>query len=121
MSGKKILFVSRHAPYGSSTAKDALDAILAASAYEQDLSVLFINDGVFQLLNTQAAQTISQKSINAILSALPLYEINSIYIHTESFTARGLSNEDISQNDYTFINSQEVNELMANQHQILSF
>ena len=48
---KKLLFVLRQAPYGSTLAKDALDAILATSAYEQDLSIAFIDDGVFQLIN----------------------------------------------------------------------
>ncbi len=50
---KKLLFISRHAPYGSSLARDALDAVLASSAYDQQLSLLFMDDGVFQLLKNQ--------------------------------------------------------------------
>ncbi|MEJ2418879.1 MAG: DsrE family protein, partial [Exilibacterium sp.] len=46
MNKKKILVVNRHPPYGSSLAKESLDAVLAASAYEQDIGILYIGDGV---------------------------------------------------------------------------
>jgi tRNA 2-thiouridine synthesizing protein C len=80
---KKILFISRHPPYSSSTAREALDALLAASAYDQDLSLLFMDDGVFQLLKEQDSSMLEQKNIAAILPVLSVYDIDNIYIQDQ--------------------------------------
>lgn len=118
---KKILFISRHAPYGSSLAKDALDAILAASAYEQQLSLLFMDDGVFQLLANQAADEIGQKSFAAILPVLSLYEINSIYVHYESLVKRQITINELVLDSVQIIDSTAICSLLAQQDQLLSF
>jgi tRNA 2-thiouridine synthesizing protein C len=118
---KKLLFISRHAPYGSSLAKDALDAILAASAYEQQLSLLFMDDGVFQLLANQNAGDIGQKSFAAILPVLPLYEINSIYVHYESLVKRQITINELVLDSVQIIDSAAICSLLAQQDQLLSF
>ncbi|GGY70499.1 protein TusC [Cellvibrio zantedeschiae] len=124
MSGvpsKKLLFISRHAPYGSSLAKDALDAILAASAYEQQLGLLFMDDGVFQLLANQNTEQIGQKNFSAILPVLPLYEINSIYVHYESLIKRQITINELVLDSVQIIDSKAVCSLLAQQDQLLSF
>lgn len=118
---KKLLFISRHAPYGSSLAKDALDAILAASAYDQQLSLLFMDDGVFQLLANQAPEDIAQKSFAAILPVLPLYEINSIYVHYESLIKRQIKKNELVIDNIQIIDSTAIYNLLAEQDQLLSF
>lgn len=118
---KKILFISRHAPYGSSLAKDALDALLAASAYDQALSLLFMDDGVFQLLANQNPQDIAQKSFAAILPVLPIYEINSIYVHHESLIKRQITINELVLDSVQIIDSGAISSLLAQQDQLLSF
>ena len=118
---KKLLFISRHAPYGSSLAKDALDAILAASAYDQQLSLLFMDDGVFQLLANQAPENISQKSFAAILPVLPIYEINSIYVHDESLKKRQINLNELVIEGVQIIDGAAICSLLAQQDQLLSF
>ena len=121
ISSKKLLFVSRHAPYGSSLAKDALDAILAASAYDQQLSLLFMDDGVFQLLNNQHTHQIEQKSFSAILPVLALYEINSVYVHRESLENRQITINELVLDSVQIIDSAAISSLLAQQDQLLSF
>lgn len=118
---KKILFISRHAPYGNSLAKEALDAILAASAYDQDLSLLFMDDGVFQLLKNQTPLHIAQKSFSAILPALSLYEIDNIYVHAESMIKRKITIDDFALDNLHVIDSTTVGDLFNTQDQLLSF
>jgi tRNA 2-thiouridine synthesizing protein C len=118
---KKILFISRHAPYGSSLAKDALDAILAASAYDQELSLLFMDDGVFQLLANQDSQEIAQKNFASILPVLPVYEINSIYVHCESLIKRQITINELVLDSVQIIDSKAICSLLAQQDQLLSF
>ncbi len=117
---KKLLFTLRHAPYGTSIAKDAIDAILATSAYDQDLSVLFLDDGVFQLTAHQATEGIEQKSLSNILAALPIYDINQLFVCQTSLALRGIS---ASQIDDTIkvLNHTEVAELLQQQDHLLSF
>lgn len=118
---KKILFISRHAPYGSSIARDALDALLAASAYDQQLGLLFMDDGVFQLLRNQEGQSIEQKNIAAILPVLPLYDVENIYVHWESLHQRGITQTDLVLDSVQLIDSMAVSRLLAQQDQLLSF
>ena len=120
-SNKKLLFISRHAPYGSSLAKETLDAILAASAYDQTLSLLFMDDGVFQLLRTQESDEIAQKSFAAMLPALSLYDINNIYAHKESLQARQINKDEIILDSIKVIDTIAVRSLLAAQNQLLSF
>lgn len=118
---KKILFISRHAPYGSSLAKDALDAILASSAYDQQLGLLFMDDGVFQLLANQSPSAIKQKSFAALLPVLPLYDINSIYVHYESLEKRKIKPDELVLESIQIIDSAAIGKLLAEQDQLLSF
>lgn len=118
---KKILFISRQAPYGNSTAREALDALLAASAYDQNLSILFMEDGVFQLVAEQNPKSIHQKNLCASLQALELYGIENVYIQQESIEKRGLKQEDFSLENLQILGSDQIKQLMSQQDQILSF
>ncbi|PUA26499.1 MAG: sulfurtransferase TusC [Cellvibrio sp. 79] len=118
---KKILLISRHAPYGSSTAKEALDAALAAAVYEQSLSLLFMDDGVFQLLKDQQAQQINQKNFSSILAALPFYDIENIYIHQESLKKRIIENKDLLIEHAAILTNEQISTLLNDQDHILSF
>lgn len=118
---KSILIVSRHGPYGSSIAKEALDTILAMAVYEQALSILFMDDGVFQLLPEQDSQAIAQKNFAAMLPVLPLYEVENIFVHLESLQARGLTRNELLLDSVQILDSHAVSALLAQQDQLLSF
>lgn len=118
---KKILFISRQAPYGNATAREALDALLAASAYDQDISLLFMDDGVFQLMIEQNPKDIQQKNLGASLQALELYGVENLYIQEESLKKRGLALDDLSLENLQVLNADQIKQLMSQQDQILSF
>ncbi len=118
---KKLLFISRHAPYGTSLAKEALDAILAASAYDQNLSLLFMDDGVFQLLSAQDPSYLEQKNFAAMLPVLALYEIENIYVHFESLQARQITINELILDGVQVIDSKTICSLLTQQDQLLSF
>lgn len=120
---KKLLFISRHAPYGSGIAREALDAVLGAAAYGQELSLLFMDDGVFQLLKTQDPNSLGQKNLASTLPVLPLYEVENIFVHCESLRARAIKKDDLlfEPEQVRIIDSESVAELMAGQDQLLSF
>lgn len=118
---KKILIISRHAPYGTSTARDALDTALAASVYDQQVRMLFMDDGVFQLLDNQQPLGISQKNMSSMLSALPIYGTEEIYVHTGSLQQRNLTRDDLAIDFAHSLSDSEVAILINQQDHILSF
>ena len=50
---KKFLYVNRKAPYGTIYALESLEVVLIGAAFEQDVSLVFADDGVFQLMKGQ--------------------------------------------------------------------
>ena len=50
---KKFLYVNRRAPHGTVYAHEALEVVLIGAAFDQDVSLAFIDDGVFQLKKDQ--------------------------------------------------------------------
>lgn len=118
---KKILLISRQAPYGKSTAKEAIDIALAASVYDQDIGILFMDDGVFQLLKNQQSDQINQKNIASILPALALYGIENIYVHQESLYNRAIATDDLILDNLQLLNNKDVGSLLNQQDHLLSF
>jgi tRNA 2-thiouridine synthesizing protein C len=87
---KTITFISRKSPYGSAYAKACLDMVLTAAVFEQRLNLVFMDDGVLQLLATQCPAAIDAKDLSAALTALPIYDVENIYADAESLKQRGL-------------------------------
>ena len=118
---KKILVVNTHAPYGRSIARESLDAVLAASAYDQDLSLLFLGEAVFQLLRQQDTAALETKNLATTLPVLPLYDVTAIYVQQAALDARGLSQADLVLDDVTCLDNGQVTALMNEQDVLLSF
>lgn len=116
----RILFTFRHPPYGRATAHEGLDALLAAAVYEQDIAVLFLNDGVFQLLKQQQGDAGQARNHGRKLTALPVFGVDKIYVHRPSLTSRGLTEADLLLDAEALSNS-ETREFMNTFDQILSF
>jgi tRNA 2-thiouridine synthesizing protein C len=81
---KKLLVVIRCPPYGSSLARASLDVALAAAAFDQQVKLLFLGDGVLQLLPDQDSRTLGMKNQARTLTSLPLYDIEQVYADAEA-------------------------------------
>jgi tRNA 2-thiouridine synthesizing protein C len=97
MSGatKKFLFINRKAPYGTIYAWESLEVVLIGAAFEQDVSLAFMDDGVYELVKGQDTAGIGMKNFSPTYSALGDYEITKIYVEKESLEERGLTLEDL--------------------------
>lgn len=92
---KKFLYVNRKAPYGTVYALESLEVVLIGAAFEQDVSLAFVDDGVYQLTKGQDTAGIGMKNFSPTYSALGDYDINKIYVEKESLEARGLTLDDL--------------------------
>jgi tRNA 2-thiouridine synthesizing protein C len=95
MATKKFLYVNRKAPHGSIYAHEALEVVLIGAAFEQDVTLAFIDDGVYQLLQNQDTSAIGTKNFAPTFRALGDYDVNQIYVERESLEKRGLSKDDL--------------------------
>jgi tRNA 2-thiouridine synthesizing protein C len=88
---KSMLIISRQAPWSGPGAREALDVALAGGAFELPISMLFMDDGVFQLLAGQQPSRLQQKDLAANLQALPLFGVEELFACQASLQTRGLA------------------------------
>ena len=92
---KKFCYMNRKAPYGTIYALESLEVVLITAAFDQDISVVFADDGVYQLSKDQDTDSIGMKNFSKTYSALGDYDIKKIYVEKESLDERGLTVEDL--------------------------
>ena len=80
----------RQPPYGSSLARAAVDTALAAAAFDQPVCLLFLDQGVLQLLPEQDTEALGVKNLGKLLSSLPLYDIDKVYVDRAALQRFGL-------------------------------
>ena len=92
---KKFLYINRKAPYGTIYALESLEVVLIGAAFEQEVALAFLDDGVFQLLEGQDTAGIGMKNFSKTYRALGDFEVRKLYVERESLEERGLSQTDL--------------------------
>ncbi len=92
---KTFVYVNRKAPYGSVYALESLEVVLIGAAFEQDVKLVFMDDGVFQLTKGQDPEGIGMKNFSKTYAALGDYDISQIYVDEISLNERGLTLDDL--------------------------
>jgi tRNA 2-thiouridine synthesizing protein C len=131
---KKFMYLNRKAPYGTIYAWEALEVVLIGAAFDQDVSVMFLDDGVFQLTKGQDTKAIGMKNFSPTFRTLGDYEVKKIFVDRASLEARGLTEDDLVEiawedfeteeeieNIVEVIDSARVSELMNESDAIFSF
>lgn len=110
-------------------AQEGLDAVLAASVFEQDISVLFMDEGVWQLHNHPQSHGIQhpkihqgaeRKNISAQIEAFPLYDINNVYADQKSIKRFSLTGKDLVLKPKP-LGDKAIKSLLQNHQVILSY
>jgi len=134
MATKKFLYVNRKAPHGSIYAQESLEVVLIAAAFEQDVSLAFVDDGVYQLMQNQDTTSLGSKNFSPTYKALGDYDVSKIYVERESLELRGLGKDDLMPLTYEdedddwaekdsihVISGEELAEIIDQQDVILNF
>jgi tRNA 2-thiouridine synthesizing protein C len=116
---KRFMFVNRKAPYGTVYALESLETVLISAAFDQDVSVVFVDDGVFQLKKSQDTKGINMKNFSPTFRALEGYDVEKLYVEKESLEARGLSEDDLVV-DVEVLSTEELSKIMAAQDVVIS-
>ncbi len=117
---KKFMYVNRKAPYGTIYALESLEVVLIGAVFEQDVSLAFVGDGVYQLAKGQDTKGLEVKNFSPTFRALEDYDVTKLYVERESLQARGLSEGDLVV-PVEVVSTQRMAEIMDSQDVILSF
>lgn len=117
---KKFMFVNRKAPYGTVYALEALEVVLISAAFDQDVSMVFVDDGIYELVKGQNTKATGMKNFSPAYRALEGYDIEKLYVEEESLEARGLTTENLLV-PVEVLNTAQIAELMDQQDIVISF
>ncbi len=117
---KKFLYVNRRPPYGTIYAHESLEVVLIGAAFEQDVSLAFLGDGVYQLAKGQDTKALAIKNFSPTFRALEDYDVTKLYVEKDALEARGLTEADLVV-PVEVVSAERMAEIMAEQDVILSF
>ena len=117
---KKFMCVNRRPPHGTVYALESLEVVLIGAAFEQDISLAFIDDGVYQLVKGQDTKALGVKNFSPAYRALDDYDVNKLYASREALEARGLGPEDLIV-PVQVVGERELADIMETQDVFLSF
>lgn len=88
---KKIAIINSQSPFNTPTGRESLDLALIFGAFEQAVTVIFIEDGVYQLLDGQNPEAVDTKDYLSTMKAFDLYDIEQVVACREDIDSRGVS------------------------------
>lgn len=115
-----LLIIFRKPPVGTSWAREAIDLALVGAAFGQQATLLFMGDGVYQLLDDQQPDQVEQKGSQAMMKALPMYDIDQVYVAKESLEERGLDKSQLGF-DCEPLAQPELQALLRSHKQVFNF
>lgn len=131
---KRFMYMNRRAPYGTIYSVEGLEVALIGAAFDQDVCMAFVDDGVYQLKKNQDTSSTGIKNFSPAYRALGDYDVNKLYVERESLEMRGLKPEDLmdltwedEDDDWAekpsihIVSAEELANIIAEQDVVLNF
>lgn len=116
----KTLLVFRHPPYSGSLSRSGLDTALAAGAFEQAVTLLFLSDGIMQLLPKQDSTGIGKRNHGKVLASLPLYDIETFWVDAQALSDSGYTINELPEGS-RLADRVLIRDMLAQHDHILTF
>jgi tRNA 2-thiouridine synthesizing protein C len=94
-AGKRFLFMLRRPPQAGFRVRETLDMVLTSAAFDQPVTLLFLDDGVYQLKRGQRPEAAGLPPVAPLFDALALYDVQAVLVERESLAERNLSENDL--------------------------
>lgn len=117
---KKIAIITRKANFQGLAVKEALDLAMIMGSFEQDISLYFIGDGCFQLLNNSNAEIVASKDYTAVIDALAFYDVEQVYYCQHSALQRHIDVSNLKK-DIAPLTQAELSKQLSSADQVLTF
>ena len=90
-----IAVMMRKAPYGSVYTAEGFRSMMGVGVFEMDISVLFVDDGVYALVKNQNPAALDMKPLGDGFPSLKDFGVSRFYVHAPSLAERGLGPQDL--------------------------
>jgi tRNA 2-thiouridine synthesizing protein C len=114
----KIAVLLSKLPLQDIAARESLDLIFALAAVEHQVSVIFCDDAVYQLLKSEDSAELLVKDFRRSFKLFELYEIEQLYVCAESLRQRKLQANKLML-DLRALDTAELNQLLDTQHHLI--
>ena len=92
---KNFMYLNRRAPYGTIYAWESLEVVLIGAAFDQKVSLMFVDDGIYQLVKGSDPSGIGMKNFTPTYRTLGDYGVRHMFVDSASLAARGLTQDDL--------------------------
>jgi len=120
MVSKDVCVILRKLPYSTSMVFDAISLSQVFSVFNQKSSVIFLDDGLYQLIDNQEPSNILQKKISLNIESLDLYDMDKVIVCLEDLNDRKLNKSDLCINA-EIMDRQAIAIWINNQDIVLTF
>jgi tRNA 2-thiouridine synthesizing protein C len=117
---KKFLFILKKAPHGTIYPYEGLEVILIMAAYDQIITALFTDDGVFCLKKGQDTAGIAIKEFSKTFRVLEQYGVEHLYVDKDALAERGLTADDMV-TGVEVVDKETISGMIREQEVILPF
>lgn len=109
---KKIAIINRQSTFNHPTPRESLDLALIFAAFDQQVSVIFVDDGVYQLLDNQQPELLENKDFLATMKVFELYDIERVVVSRDDMACRGVADSALSM-DVAPLSNQQIAQLLT--------
>lgn len=113
-----IAVVVTNLPFDGIAARESLDLIFALAAVDHQVSVIFSDDAVYQLVKADDSAELMVKDFRRSFKLFELYDIEQLYICAESLRQRQLQASALVL-DLQVLESAEFSQLLYTQHHVI--
>jgi tRNA 2-thiouridine synthesizing protein C len=115
-----VAVVMRKAPYGSVYTAEGFRTLMGIAVFEMDISVVFMDDGVYALLEDQDPSKLDMKPLGDGFPMLTEFDVNKFYVHDQSLADRGLTADDLLM-DVEVVDGARIAQILADAGKVLPF
>ncbi len=115
-----VAVLMRRAPYGSVYTAEGFRTLMGIAVFEMDIRVIFMDDGVYALLEDQDPAKLDMKPLGEGFPMLTEFDVNEFYVHDESLAERGLTADDLLM-DVEVVDGARIAEILDAAGKVLPF
>lgn len=126
----KLMITVRKAPHGTIYVHEAVEIMFIMASFDMDLSVVFLDDGVYALKQGQDTKELGIKGFSASLGALADWDVKNVYVEEKALKDRNIDSSSlisIGEDDETdeilhpkVLSTAELKQMMHSQDSIMS-
>ncbi|WP_133406804.1 sulfurtransferase complex subunit TusC [Parashewanella tropica] len=93
---KKLTIIFSSNPVEYANGREGLDLTMLSASFDQQVTVIFVKQGILNLVKDQKPEAYGSKDYISTFKALPLYDVEDICCCADSLSLLGLTRSDLS-------------------------